>query len=108
MLMSIRIVDRSLFVCSVDEKLGNLCSIWSWSDDAAVLLLLLVSEYFSYRQNDVIDISFIADLLWFQYESGAATAYISRKQALKKLQLSLPDFRYLSLFALCGVHLRLI
>ena len=29
----------------------------------------------------------------FQYESGAATAYISRNQAIKRLQLSLADFR---------------
>ena len=28
-----------------------------------------------------------------QGESGVATSYISRNQALKKLQLSLPDFR---------------
>ncbi|XP_064612804.1 pescadillo homolog [Liolophura sinensis] len=30
-----------------------------------------------------------------KYESGAATAYISRNKALKKLQVSLPDFRRL-------------
>lgn len=30
-----------------------------------------------------------------KYERGAATAYIARNQALKKLQLSLPDFRRL-------------
>ena len=30
----------------------------------------------------------------FQGESGAATNYVSRNQALKKLQLSLPDFRF--------------
>ncbi|XP_064620851.1 pescadillo homolog [Lineus longissimus] len=30
-----------------------------------------------------------------KYEKGAATAYIARNQALKKLQLSLPDFRRL-------------
>ena len=29
----------------------------------------------------------------FQGESGAATNYVSRNQAIKKLQLSLPDFR---------------
>ena len=29
-----------------------------------------------------------------QGECGAATSYISRNQVLKKLQLSLPDFRY--------------
>jgi hypothetical protein len=32
-------------------------------------------------------------LFYFQYERGAATAYIARNQALKKLQLTLPDFR---------------
>ncbi|XP_013408166.1 pescadillo homolog [Lingula anatina] len=30
-----------------------------------------------------------------KFESGAATAYVSRNRALKKLQLSLPDFRRL-------------
>lgn len=33
------------------------------------------------------------DLIPAQGESGMATSYISRNQALKKLQLSLPDFR---------------
>lgn len=32
-----------------------------------------------------------------KWESGTATSYISRNQALKKLQLSLPDFRRLSI-----------
>jgi len=35
------------------------------------------------------------DLIPAQGESGMATSYISRNQALKKLQLSLPDFRRL-------------
>ena len=35
-----------------------------------------------------------ASFLFLQGESGMATTYISRNKALKKLQLSLPDFRY--------------
>ncbi|KIH54623.1 hypothetical protein ANCDUO_15229, partial [Ancylostoma duodenale] len=31
----------------------------------------------------------------FQHEAGAAVNYISRREALKKLQLSLKDFRRL-------------
>ena len=31
--------------------------------------------------------------LHFQFESGAATAYIPRNQAIKKLQLTIADFR---------------
>ena len=46
--------------------------------------------------------------LSLQYQSGAATSYVSRNQALKKLQLTLPDFRLvkqkeMSTQALCRV-----
>jgi len=34
-------------------------------------------------------------LLYFQGQSGAATAFINRTKAVKRLQLSLKDFRYI-------------
>ena len=50
--------------------------------------------------------------LSLQYQSGAATSYVSRNQALKKLQLTLPDFRLvkqkeMSNQALCRVLITL-
>ena len=41
----------------------------------------------------IIPVYRIVLLGYTQGESGVATNYISRNQALKKLQLSLPDFR---------------
>ena len=43
----------------------------------------------------------------FQYEKGTATAYISRNQALRKLQLSLKDFRFVLVLNLLKYYIQL-